>query len=147
MKGGSQEGGGGLSYGTTFYGLIFWGVIFLETIFKGGFSQGRTFIGGYFHSGKFLWVGIFWGAICQGAIFTEPSYMQKRIYNSENGIVFKVSIVLVTCANSRAIYLDLVPDCIANCCVDDLQRCISTCGTHQIMVCTLQTRKYSHFMP
>ena len=33
----------------------------------------------------------------------------------------KVWIALVTCANNRAIYLDLVPDCTAKCCVDDLQ--------------------------
>ena len=33
----------------------------------------------------------------------------------------KTWVVLVTCANSQGIYLDLVPDCTSKCCVDALK--------------------------
>ena len=33
----------------------------------------------------------------------------------------KTWVVLVTCANSQGIYLDLIPDCTSKCCVDALK--------------------------
>ena len=46
----------------------------------------------------------------------------------------KCWLVLVTCANSRCIYLDLVPDCSAEACVSVLKRFISSRGAPKLIV-------------
>ena len=69
---------------------------------------------------------------------TGPVYV-KSFYNG-NVIIYKARIVSVTCANSRAIYLDLVPDSIRKLCFDVLQRLICTNGTPKIIT---SNRKHS----
>ena len=48
--------------------------------------------------------------------------------------MYKAWVVLVTCANSRSIYLDLVPDCTSKCCVDALKRFVNSRGTPKIVI-------------
>ena len=46
----------------------------------------------------------------------------------------------MTCANSRGISLDLVPDCTSKCCVDDLKRFVNSGGAPKIVIS--DNRKY-----
>ena len=48
--------------------------------------------------------------------------------------MLKARVVLVTCANSRGIYLDLVPDCTLKCCVDALKRFVNSRGALKIVI-------------
>ena len=46
----------------------------------------------------------------------------------------KAWIVLITCASSRGIYLDLVPDCSGKSCVDALTRFINSRGAPKLAI-------------
>ena len=75
---------------------------------------------------------------------TGPLYV-KSFYNNGNGIIYKAKIVSVTCANSRAFYLDLVPDSIRKLYFDVLQRFICTNGTPKIITSNYNIKRTQHF--
>ena len=52
----------------------------------------------------------------------------------EKNVMFKCWLVLFTCANSRIIYLDLVPDFSGETCVSALKRFISSRGAPKLIV-------------
>ena len=47
----------------------------------------------------------------------QVQYMLKSTFE-KNGPMYKSWIGLITCASSREVYLDLVPDCSATSCVN-----------------------------
>ena len=67
-----------------------------------------------------------------GIDYAGPVYV-KDIY-SESDITHKAWIVLTTCTTTRAIYLDLVPDCSGPTCVNVLSPYISTHGAPKIVI-------------
>ena len=46
----------------------------------------------------------------------------------------KVWVGLITCVSSRAVFLDLVPDCSASSCVNLLTRFFNTRGTPRVVI-------------
>jgi len=48
--------------------------------------------------------------------------------------MYKAWIVLITCANSRVIHLDLVPDCTGESCIDALKRFVNKHGAPNVIV-------------
>ena len=62
-------------------------------------------------------------------------FLVKNIYTkSINESMHKCWMILYTCANSRNIYLDLVPDCSAEACVSALKRFISSRGAPKLFI-------------
>ena len=68
-----------------------------------------------------------------GIDYAEPLFV-KSLYCKEHDVMYKAWVVLVTCANSRSIYLDLVPDCTSKCCIDALKRFVNSRGTPKIVI-------------
>ena len=66
-----------------------------------------------------------------GLDYAGPVYV-KNIYGSNE--MFKAWIFLYTCATTRGIYLDLVPDCSSSTCIRGLKRFISNRGTPKLIV-------------
>ena len=63
------------------------------------------------------------------------SYLNyKNIYiKSDRGVMNNCWLVSITCANSRCIYLDLVPYCIAEACVSVLKRFVISLGAPKLI--------------
>ena len=68
-----------------------------------------------------------------GVDYAGPLY-DKNIYNSGLNDMCKAWLVIITCASSRGIYLDLVPDCISESCIKVLRRFISNRGSPQVFI-------------
>ena len=65
--------------------------------------------------------------------YTGPLYV-KNIYNNDSNVVYKAWLVIITCASSRGIYLDLVPNCTSKSCIKAFRRFISNRGSPQVIV-------------
>ena len=69
-----------------------------------------------------------------GIDYAGPVYV-KNVYIIDNEkTMHKAWIVLITCASSRCIYLDLVPDCSGKSCVDALTRFINSRGAPKVTI-------------
>ena len=68
-----------------------------------------------------------------GIDYAGPLFV-KSVYYKEHDVMYKAWVVPVTCANSRGIYSDLVPDCTSNCCVDALKRFVNFHGAPKILI-------------
>ena len=69
-----------------------------------------------------------------GIDYARPVYV-KNVYIVENDkTMYKAWIVLITCASSRCIHLDLVPDCSGKSCVDALTRFINSRGAPKLAI-------------
>jgi len=67
-----------------------------------------------------------------GIDYAGPVYV-TNIYQSD-GTTYKAWIVIVTCASSRAVYLDLVPDCSGPTCINVLKRYTSVIGAPKVVI-------------
>ena len=67
-----------------------------------------------------------------GIDYAGPVYV-KNIYDSD-GTTFKAWIAIVTCATSRAIYLDLVSDCSGPACINVLKRLTNILGCPKVTI-------------
>ena len=67
--------------------------------------------------------------------YPGPLYV-KNIYNndSNDSNMYKAWFAIITCASSRGIYFDLVPDCTSESCIKVLRRIISNRGTPQVII-------------
>ena len=69
-----------------------------------------------------------------GIDLAEPIYV-KPIYNKTEAVeMHKAWIVVITCATSRCIYLDLVPDCSGTTLIDTLKRYISRHSAPKVII-------------
>ena len=69
-----------------------------------------------------------------GIDYAGPVYV-KNVYIIDNDITMhKAWICLITCASSRCIYLDLVPDCTGQACVNVLTRFINSRGAPKLTI-------------
>ena len=61
-----------------------------------------------------------------GIDYAGPLFINNIYVKFEKDVMHKCWLVLFTCANSRCIFFDLVPDCSAEACVLALKRFISS---------------------
>ena len=69
---------------------------------------------------------------CVGIDYACPLYV-KAIFEKDSKM-HKVWVGLITCASSRAVFLDLVPDCSASSCVNLLTRFFNTRGAPHVVI-------------
>ncbi|XP_065640396.1 uncharacterized protein LOC124805948 [Hydra vulgaris] len=75
-----------------------------------------------------------WIIFVQRAITTDKNFKQLQLYQNlkniyEGNDLYKVWIFLFTCATTRALFLDLVPDTSAESCIRSLRRFFAKRGT------------------
>lgn len=71
--------------------------------------------------------------------FAGPLYV-TNIDNSNSSVIYKAQLVIITCASSRGIQIDLVAGCTSESCIKILRRFISIRGTAQVVI--LDNGKY-----
>ena len=68
-----------------------------------------------------------------GVDYLGPLFV-KNIFKNDTDELFKVYVVLYTCASSRAVYLDLVPDAFSRSFIKSLKRFISRHGIPKLFI-------------
>ena len=67
-----------------------------------------------------------------GVDYAGPFYV-RNIYNTKDNSC-KAWIVFITYCSSRCKYLDIVPDCYGNSCIDNIKRFISIHGAPKLII-------------
>ena len=69
-----------------------------------------------------------------GIDYAGPVYVKNVYCVNNDSTMFKAWILIITCASSRGLYLDLVPDCSGKSCVEALIRFINSRGTPSLTI-------------